>query len=69
MAKVVAETVGKTAELEVAGLPWKVPVRIIDVRHSYGTLQYQVEDAVIPQKPGKVWVAAYRVKVTGEVRG
>lgn len=65
-----AKVIGKTGTLAVdvsGGVGWYVPVSVVDVRQSWGEVQYQVAPAV--GAGALVWVKAYRVTLCEEVEG
>lgn len=59
-----AKVIGKSGTLSVdasQGVGWRVPVVVVDVRQSWGEVQFQVSPTV--GEGESVWVKSYRVAV------
>ena len=73
-----AKFIGKQGRLHGAGVPWGVPVVIVDTRRSYGADQFKVAEpgrglSLGSPTPGAlpttVWVEASRVEVEVDEEG
>lgn len=57
--------IGKIGTLRLVELPWPVKVQIVDVRESFGQIQYLIADASTDSYPA-AWIRADRVMGIGE---